>query len=70
MRIIHVCGNFAYEISEKKGTYKCNTFFHIFAFFLILTNQFNKNNNLSFFLETDFADSKREKKVPFITLIL
>jgi len=57
-------------IVVKKGTYKCNTFLHILAFFLILDNIFNTNNNLSFFLETDFADSKREKKVPFITLTL
>ena len=56
-----------HKMSVIKGTYKCNTFFHIFAFFLILTNQFNKNNNLLFFVETDFADSKREKKVPFFS---
>ncbi len=57
-------------LSEKKGTYKCNTFFHFLAFFLILDNLFNTNNNLSFFLETDFADLNREKKVPFITVCI
>jgi len=59
-----------YMLSARKGTYKCNTFLHILAFFLILYKIFNTNNNLSFLQKFDFADSKREKKVPFITLTL
>ena len=59
-----------YMLSAIKGTYKCNHFFHILAFFLILDNLFNSNNNLSLLQKSDFSDSNREKKVPFITLTL
>ena len=42
MRIIHVCGNFAYEISEKKGTF--------FSRFESGKSTFCKNERLLFLL--------------------